>query len=68
MDSAQWAELLGECLDHMFLEGTNVCKIRVWLHQGGIFKETRRLIVIDDGVHFEGMDWIACAKWGQSND
>jgi hypothetical protein len=39
-------------------------KIRAWLQRGGIFQETRRLIVIDDGVHFEGMDGIACAKWG----
>jgi hypothetical protein len=34
----------------------------------GFFQENGRLIIIDDGVHFKGIDWIARAKWGRSND
>ncbi len=52
MDGALRAEELGERIDDLFVEGANVGKIRVRLQQGGIFEETHRLIVINDGVYF----------------
>jgi hypothetical protein len=35
----------------VLLEGTNVGEIWPRLQGGGIFEETRRFVVIDDGVH-----------------
>jgi hypothetical protein len=52
MDGALWAEELGVHLDNVFVEGANAGKIRARLQRGGIFEETCRLIVINDGIHF----------------
>jgi hypothetical protein len=53
MDGALWAGELGEHLDNVFAEGENVGKIRAQLQRGGIFKETRHHVVIDNGIRFE---------------
>ncbi len=55
---------VGRAFDHEFSEGANVGKNRGWLRQGGIFQKTRRLIVIDDGVHFWGNGWDCARKVG----
>ncbi len=40
-----------ESLHDVFLEGANICEIWVRLQPGGIFEETHRFVIIDDGVH-----------------
>jgi hypothetical protein len=45
------AKLLGECLDYVLAEGANIGKIWARFQGGGIFKKTRGLFVIDDGIH-----------------
>ncbi len=40
-----------ERLHDVFLEGANICEIWARLQPGGIFEETRRFIIINDGVH-----------------
>ncbi len=52
-------------LQDVLLEGTNVGEIRPRLQGGGIFEETRRFVIVDDGIHsWRDVDGIAHARWG----
>ncbi len=59
------AQKLCERLHDLLLEGTNVGEIRPRLQGGGIFEETRRIIIVDDGVHsWREVDGIAHTRGG----
>ncbi len=45
------AKKLGECLNFVLAEGTNVGKIWARFQGGGICKKPRGLFVNDDGIH-----------------
>ncbi len=51
VDGALEARKLCKGLHDVFLEGANICEIRVRLQRGGIFEETRRFVIIDDGIY-----------------
>ncbi len=65
MYGALRAQKLCEHLHNVLLEGTNVGEIWSRLQGGGIFEETRRFIIVDDGVHsWRNVDGIAHARGG----
>ncbi len=52
-------------LHDVLLEGTNVVEIWSRLQGGGIFEETRRFVIFDDGLHsWRDVDGIALARGG----
>ncbi len=65
MYGALRAQKLCKCLHDVLLEGTNVGEIRPRLQGGGIFEETRRFVIVDDGVHsWRDVDGIAHKRGG----
>ncbi len=65
MYGALRAQKLCERLHDVLLEGTNEGEIRPRLQGRGIFEETRRFAIVDDGVHsWRDVDGIAHARGG----
>jgi hypothetical protein len=65
MYGALRAQKLCERLHDVLLEGTNVGEIWPRLQGGGIFEETCRFVIVDDGVHsWRDIDGIAHARGG----
>ncbi len=63
MYGALRAQKLCKRLHDVLLEGTNVREIRPRLQGGGIFEETRRFIIVNDGIHsWRDVDGIAHAR------
>ncbi len=56
---------MGERLHNVLLEGTNVGEIWPRLQGGGIFEETRRFVIVDEGIHsWRDVDGIAHIRGG----
>ncbi len=54
MNGALGAKELGERLDYMLADFSNVHEIWVRFQRGEIFKKTRGLAIINNSIHLEG--------------